>query len=95
MAINQKMLDKWGPYAPMIETIKENPVSLVPGYSLYDWFKEDKSKLWPEKKGLNKILLNSAIYTGAAARDYFLGLFWYAAGYGIVKIAEETSKLLK
>ena len=80
---------------PLVETIKENPASLIPGYSLYDWFKEDKSKLWPDTKGLNKILLNSAIYTGAAFRDLILTGVWYAAGAGLVKAAEEAAKLLK
>jgi hypothetical protein len=95
MTLDQKLIEKWGPYAPMIETIKENPASLIPGYALYDWFKEDKSKIWPDEKGLTKILHNSLVYTGAAIRDSGLALVYYALGAGLVKVIEETAKFLK
>jgi hypothetical protein len=95
MTINQKMLDKWGSCAPMIETITKNPVALIPGYSLYEWFKEDKSKIWPDERGLSKMVHNSLVYTGAAVRDAGLALIYYGIGGGLVKLAEESAKLLR
>jgi hypothetical protein len=95
MITDQELINRYGPYAGLVQSVKENPASLIPGYSLYEWFKEDKSKIWPDEKGLTKILHNSAVYTGAAVRDTGLALIYYAIGAGLVKLTEETIKFLK
>lgn len=92
--IKEETYKKFGPYAPMIKTIRENPISLIPGYSVYEWFKEDKSHLSNEKPFTRRAYIAS-IYIGAAVRDAGLALIYYGIGAGLVKVIEETSKLIK